>query len=148
MSKARGLGRIYQPKYRDRKTLEKRTSPTWWIEYSFRGTKYRESSGSNKRQEAIRLLKKRLGEIGRGRFIGPDIERTTFEDLAKIITADYAIYSRRFNKRMLTSLNALRGMFKPSLARDITFDRLNTYIAKRLDAGVAPATVRNDLAIL
>jgi len=148
MSKARGLGRIYQPKYRDRKTLEKRTSPTWWIDYSFRGTKYRESSGSNKRQEAIRLLKKRLGEIGRGRFIGPDIERTTFEDLAKIITDDYAINSRRSNKRMLTSLNALRGMFKPSLARDITFDRLNTYIAKRLDAGVAPATVRNDLAIL
>jgi integrase len=46
--RTRGLGRIYQPKYRDKKTGEKRTSPTWWIAYSFRGIKYRESSKSPK----------------------------------------------------------------------------------------------------
>jgi integrase len=49
---------------------------------------------------------------------------------------------------MQTSLNALRAMFGSWLARDLTFDRLNTYIARRLEAGIAPATVRNDLAIL
>ena len=35
--KTRGLGRIYQPKYRDRATREVRTSPTLWIQYSYRG---------------------------------------------------------------------------------------------------------------
>lgn len=148
MTKARGLGRIYQPRYRDRKTGERRTSPTWWIDYSFRGTKHRESSRSCKRQDAIRLLKKRLGEIGQGRFIGPDIDRTTFEDLAKIITDDYSVNDRRSKDRMQTSLNALRAMFGLWRARDLTFDRLNTYIARRLEGGIAPATVRNDLAIL
>ncbi len=146
--KTRGLGRVYQPRYRDRKTGEKRTSPTWWIDYSFRGTKYRESSQSNKRPDAVRLLKKRLGEIGRGRFIGPNLERTTFEDLAKIITDDYEVNGRRSKARMLTSLNALRKWFGLSLARDLTFDRLNSYTAGRLSESAAPASVRNDLAIL
>jgi len=148
MVKTRGLGRVYQPTYRDRNTHEKRTSPTWWIDYSFRGTKYRESSHSTKRQDAIRLLKQRMGEIGRGRFVGPDLERTTFENLAKIITDEHAVNRRRSITRMQTSLRALRGIFGLSLARDITFDRLNTYIAQRLATGIAPATVRNDLAIL
>lgn len=146
--RTRGLGRIYQPKYRDKKTGEKWTSPTWWIGYSFRGIKYRESSRSPKPQDAIRLLKKRLGEIGRGRFIGPEIERTTFDDLTKIITDEYEVNGRRSKARMLTSLAALRRSFGLTLARDITFDRLNSYISDRLSVGIAPATIRNDLAIL
>jgi len=146
--RTRGLGRIYQPKYRDKKTGEKRTSPTWWIAYSFRGIKYRESSRSPKPQDATRLLKKRLGEIGRGRFIGPEIERTTFDDLTKIITDEYEVNRRRSKARMLTSLAALRQTFGLTLARDITFDRLNVYISDRLSAEIAPATIKNDLAIL
>lgn len=146
--KTRGLGRVYQPTYRDRRSGEQRTSPTWWIAYSFRGIKYREASRSPKRQDAVRLLKQRLGEIGRGRFQGPQVERTSFEELAAIITDDYTVNRRRSKDRMLTSLSALRKRMGRMLARDITFDRLNAYIAARLTEGIAPATVRNDLAIL
>lgn len=146
--RTRGLGRVYQPTYRDRRSGDRKSSPTWWIAYSFRGTKHRESSRSPKRQDAVRLLKQRLGEIGRGRFQGPQVERTTFEELATIITDDYTVNSRRSKGRMLTSLSALRKRMGPMLARDITFDRLNAYIAGRLTEGIAPATVRNDLAIL
>jgi integrase len=49
---------------------------------------------------------------------------------------------------MKTSLSALREFFGPSYARDITLDRLDVYVAARLDAGVMPASIRSDLAIL
>ncbi len=146
--RTRGLGRVYQPKYRDRKTGEKKLSPTWWIAYSFRGTKHRECSWSNKRQDAVRLLKKRLGEIGRGRFAGALLERTTFDELERIITDDYDANRRRTKGRMLTALAALRQHFGLTLARDINFDNLNAYIADRLQEGIAPATVRYDLSVL
>lgn len=146
--RTRGLGRVYQPKYRDRKTGGRTLSPTWWIAYSFRGTKHRECSWSSKRQDAVRLLKKRLGEIGRGRFAGALLERTTFDDLEKIITDDYDVNGRRTKGRMLTALAALRLRFGLTLARDLTFDGLNAYIADRLKEGIAPATVRYDLSVL
>ncbi len=49
---------------------------------------------------------------------------------------------------MLTSLKALRAFFGLSLACDITLDRLNAYVAERLEQGVAPASIKNDLSIL
>jgi integrase len=146
--RTRGLGRVFRPTYRDKKTGEKKASPTWWIAYSFRGTKHRECSWSSNRQDAVRLLKKRLGEIGRGRFVGALLERTTFDDLEKIIKDDYDANSRRTKGRMLTALTALRQHFGLTLARDITFDNLNAYVVDRLKDGIAPATVRYDLSVL
>jgi hypothetical protein len=49
---------------------------------------------------------------------------------------------------MLTSLNGLRAHFGMYLAKDITFDRLNSFIAHRLKEGMSPASVRIDLSIL
>ena len=62
--KRRGLGGIYL------------RGPVWWIYYSFRGKPYRESSHSKLRNDAIKFLKQRLGEIGKGELRGPE---TLFE---------------------------------------------------------------------
>jgi len=62
-----------------------RESALWWIEYHYRGKRYRERTDSANRTDAVRLLKRRLGEAGRGKVIGPDVERTTFEDLAGML---------------------------------------------------------------
>ena len=43
---------------------------------------------------------------------------------------------------------ALREFFGPSYARDLTLDRLDAYVAARLNDGVAPASIRNDLAVM
>jgi hypothetical protein len=59
MTRERGQGRIY---------LRGRI---WWVSYSHRGRKFRESSGSAVRADALRLLRRRLGELGVGRFVGP-----------------------------------------------------------------------------
>ena len=63
----RGMGRVF-----------KRGS-AWWVGYYHRGKEFRESTGSESEAQARRLLKKRLGEIGRGRLIGPVEEKVTFE---------------------------------------------------------------------
>lgn len=54
-----------------------------WIKYYRNGTAYRESSRSNKEADARGLLKKRMGEISLGRFIGPDAERVTIRNMVR-----------------------------------------------------------------
>jgi integrase len=134
--RTRGLGGVYQ------------RGNVWWLYYGFRGRSYRESSRSEVRSEAVKLLKRRHAEMGKGQLIGPDMDKTTFEDLATIITNEYTVNGRRSIKRMKTSLAALRAFFGPSYARDITFDRLNGYVSARLDDGIMPASIRLDLAVL
>ena len=78
----------------------------------------------------------------------PDMEKTTFDDLIKIIQDEYRMNERRSMPRMKTALNFLRAHFGMSHARDITLDRLNRYVATRLDAHGAPASVSYELSIL
>jgi integrase len=120
----------------------------WWAQHNYRGETHRESAGSTNRVDAVKLLRTRLAEMGRGRLVGPAIERTTFEDLAGILLDDYAVNQRKSIETATASVKALRSVFGPTYARDITLDRLNAYVSTRLRAGRKPATIRNELAAL
>lgn len=132
---ARGLGRAYE-----------RKGGTWWVQYYFRGKLMRESSRSKKRSKAVKLLQRRHAEIGNGRLVGPDVERTTFEDLAAMLVRDYEVNGRRSLDRTQRSLAHLREFFERSRALEITPDRVNAYIASRLEQKAAAGTIRNELA--
>jgi integrase len=121
---------------------------TWWIAYCWRGKEYRESSHSPKRQAASDLLKKRLGEIGRGQLIGPTAEKITFEDLASDFLADFRLKGNRSVEWAEDRLAALRAFFGASRAVDINSTRLRTFAESRLEEGMSPATVNRDLAVL
>ena len=58
MSKRRPKGCIYQ----------RPDSSVWWIKYSLNGKSFRESTHSENRRKAVKLLDRRLGEIGTGAF--------------------------------------------------------------------------------
>src|SRR3972149_1459150 len=131
-AQGRGLGRIFQPRYRERHTGEWRTSPTWWVQYSFRGEKKRESSQSANHRDAVKLLKKRLGEMGQGHLVGPDAERVTFADLKTLLLDDYTV-------------NGRRGLLR---AVDIRGDRVTAYIKARQAVGARPATIQKETAAL
>jgi hypothetical protein len=92
----------------------------YWIEYWHRGKQYRESSRSTKKSEARKLLKKRLGETGLGKLIGPIEER----------------------------VKHLQRYFGMDRTPDITTTRIQGYTQARLEAGATPATVNRDLAAL
>jgi integrase len=135
--RARGTGSVYQRPGRT----------PWWIKYyDGSGTAHRESSGSTVKSDAERLLKKRLGEVASGRrLVGPGLERTTFEDLERLILEDYRLNERKSADSVRQSFRALRERFSGWRARDITYDELTSYAAAR---GAKAATVRREFALL
>ena len=144
----RGMRPPYQPSWIDKKTGEKRKSPTWWIAYSVRGKVVRESSHSTKESDAWKLLKKRHGEIENGKPVGPDVQKTTFNDLAAMLTNDYKANARRSLARVEDAINHLRGFFGADKAIEITSDRVTEYIARRQEEKAAASTINNELAAL
>jgi integrase len=101
-----------------------------------------------KPDDALRLLKKRLGEIVDGRLIVSSIEKTRFEDLAEMLIHDYEINGRRSQARAKRSLAHLREFFGLTRVLEITSDRVSAYIAFRKRQRTANATINRELAAL
>src|SRR5262245_149746 len=129
--KARGVGAIYQPSYVIKATGERKTSAVWWVYYHHRGRLYRESSNSTKRGDASQLLRNRFAEIGHGRVIGPRAEKTTFQDLARMLVNDYQANGRRSTNRIEDALGHLRQRLGLLRAVDISSDEITAYITHR-----------------
>ncbi len=136
----RGLGRIYK----------RPNSNVWWIDYSYRGKRHRESSHSTRKSDAKGLLRKRLEEMGRGRLIGPAAEKIALNDLGELLLSDYQVNGRKSIKRAELSVNTLKAhLGGDTRALDLTTARINRYVTTRLEEdGVKPATVQKELAAL
>lgn len=132
----RGLGRMFK------------RGDIYWIAYSFRGREHRESCKSDREADARRLLRKRLGEIGRGKLVGPIEERVTFEDLATDYLQDHALKGPRASRWAKARVAHLRHHFGLDRALDITTPRIRAFTQARLEEGATPATVNRDLAAL
>ena len=57
------MGGIYRPK----------GCSNWTIYYSRKGKRVREATGSSNYRAAQQLLKRRVGEIAKGEFVGPEV---------------------------------------------------------------------------
>src|SRR5260370_28556424 len=93
----RGMGYEEQPTYTENGV--KKTANTWRICYSVNGRRIRESVNSTKKADADRLLKQRIAEAGSGKPVGPELDRTTFEDLNRILIDHYRPNERKSTKR-------------------------------------------------
>lgn len=65
--------------------------------------------------------------MGAGRLVGPDAERTTFEDLAAMLLTDYALNGRRSEGRVKVAMKHVRAFFTFTRVPDITSDRIGAY---------------------
>jgi integrase len=131
-----GLGGVY---------LRKRK---WWIRYSVHGVRYRESSESEERADAVRLLKKRIASIAQGKPVGAAVERTTLGELAEVLLNDYRANGRRSVVRAQIAFKALFQFFNAhARVNTITPDRITAYQAHRLKL-VKAATANFECAIL
>jgi integrase len=145
----KGFGFVYRPKYRDRHTGEFKESATWWFQYNQRGKRFRESSGETSKPRAEKALKRRFGEIAQGRPAGPDVERTTVDELADILRNDYRANGRRSSRRIEFALKHLLAYFGGDCrALSVTSDRVTSYITHRQDEAAAPGTINRELAAL
>jgi integrase len=145
----RGLGFVFQPTYRDKRTGEQKTSAVWWISYSVRGKRHKESSESTNRADAVRLLKNRHGDAQTGKPVGSQVERTTLDDLIAMVEADYKANARKSADRIPFAAAHLREYFAGATkAREITSDRITAYSAHRLDEKAARSTINIELSVL
>ena len=104
----RGFGRVF-----------KRGS-IYWIAYNHRGREHRESAKTENESAARKFLKKRIGEVASGKFIGPSEERLSFEDMADALVTDYEINKLRSLRSLKLSVRHLRGDFALDRAVDVT----------------------------
>jgi hypothetical protein len=144
----RGTGNVYRPTYRDKRTDDVRTSAVWWVRWSCRGKIYRQSSRSTNRADAIRLLRRKLGEAGLGRVHSPEVERTSLEDMCQMLLNDYRTNRRRSLERVGAALAHLEEHLGGTRACDLTTDRITAYVAARQAAMAANATINRELAAL
>jgi integrase len=150
MSKARGLGGIFHRRYGPAPTPgEPDNRPVhYWVTYMVHGERKREPARPNTERAAVALLKRRLGEIASGRFIGQAAERVRFDDLVKALTDDYKANNRRTLKRALQCVAHLRETFGQLAAVQVTRARVHGYVVARLAEGRAPNTVQNEVNTL
>jgi len=156
MKAARGLGNVYQPTYRDKRTGELKKVATWWIVYSVNGRRIAEKAldasgrASTNRADAVRLLKEKLGDAAAGKPVGPQLDRTTVGDLLAMVEADYKANSRSSLDRVEDAGIHLKAFFGAGegKARDVTSDRVTAFAAHRLAEDAKAATVNYEMAIL
>ncbi|PQP35117.1 site-specific integrase, partial [Desulfobacteraceae bacterium SEEP-SAG9] len=67
----------------------------YWVKYYRNGKSFRESSGSNKKMVAKRLLDRREGEIAQGKMPGVQFDKITFDQLAEDFLRDYRINQKK-----------------------------------------------------
>jgi integrase len=148
MTKARGSGLVYQPTYLDKHTGERKKASIWWIQYSVKGRRLRESSNSNDKPEAERLLRLRLQSAARGEPVGARSQKPDFEQLARTLLDHYRLNGRRSIGRVEDALAHLRRFFGEVRADQINADSIERYTGTRQEEGAAAATINRELAAL
>lgn len=136
MKRTRGLGGVYQ------------RGGVWWVQFYVHGKRVRESSASDNRAVAVRLLKQRIGDVQSGKPVGPQIDRTTLDELTEMLLDDYRANGRRSIDRVGDAIKHLREFFGEIRAVKLTPDRFTAYQVRRKAEGAANATINYELAML
>lgn len=131
----RGSGSVFRPRYKGPDGAM-RTADTWAITYYNRRTrKHPKEYGFPTEAKAEAALRTCLVDLSRGRRVGPEIDRLTFDQLAELIENDYKANKRRTEKRLEQTTKHLKKAFGGDRAIDITGDRVTAYARARLEEG-------------
>ncbi len=136
----RGEGRIW------------RRGRIWWIKYYVHGRPVCESSHSDRRAVAERLLRQRLGEAAAGIAAPPRAARVSYEEIRDALLADYTVNKRKWiqegkdgNPYMTAHLDRFFSGYR---AVNITTDASRGFVRKRQEEGAASGTINRSLALL
>src|SRR5882724_7423271 len=142
------MGSLFRPKYKSTDGSVKE-SAVWWLKYrDALGVLRRESSETEKEQEAKRLLKQREGAAVEGRVIVPRADRVTVAELLSELKQEYAANQRRSAERLAFSIQRLTPFFGHLRATHLTSADVTRYETQRQGEGVANATINRELAAL
>jgi integrase len=123
---------------------------TWWVKIYIDGKPHRESSKSEKYEDAKRLRDKLLGQKHRGEISGGHPDRVTVGELLD----DFLEYAKgnvrpstEYIYRKVTE-NSLRPFFGTLRACKVTSDTLREYRRLRISEGRSDATANRELALV
>ncbi len=133
-----GMGGIYRPK----------GCKNWTIYYSRKGKRVREATGSSNYQTAQQMLKRRVGEIAKGEFVGVEVERIRVSDLWDAFLRDRKIKGRGLDHIQRRWKLHLEPFFAEYRAADVGSDLLTEYVEARQNAGASNASVNREIAVL
>ena len=132
MKRPRGTGSIFQCK----------GSRNWFLKYYRNGKPVRESSHSDKRKVAEKMLAKRLAEISTDTYIEPADRKVTVDEMYAALLADYKNNEmaslegaeQRWQRpardgEQLPPGGRLKQFFSGMRALAVTTDMLNRYVA-------------------
>lgn len=128
-------------------TIYKRGA-VFWVQYYRNGKAYRESAKSEKESDAVKLLKRREGEIAQGRIPGIVFDKVRFDELVKDFISDYTVNERKSLVRAERSVKHLKESFEGMKVTNISTPLINQYIEKRLEEKAAHASINRELAAL
>ena len=142
------MGYLYRPKLKSGAQ-----SSIWWCKYYLNGRPVRESTGvsadtKTAPQAARQFLKQREGAAATGQPISPRADRVQVDELLNDLQTDYTVNERRSAERLEFSLAHLRPVFGARRAHQVGPADVRMYVASRLEAGAAPATINRELAAL
>ena len=73
----------------------RRRGQVWWIRYYRNGKRFEESSRSERKQDAIDILRIREGDVAKGLPVSSKLARLTFDEAAADVIADYRVNGKR-----------------------------------------------------
>lgn len=143
-----GSGNLYQPIHR-LKDGTGRKARTWWCRYFVGGKRVTENTGKAGKKEAQEFLRERTAARDVFAPTGPNPGAPTFEQMAAGLVANYKANRRRSLDRVTLSISHLRRFFRAGTTADeIARDRLDAYVASRLEQKAGPASVNRELQAL
>ena len=125
-----------------------RRGKKYWIKYYRHGKQFAESSHSDKKEIAIRMLHLREAEIFQGKMPGICFDKVSFEELVEDLLADYKINGKRSLDRAKLAVVHLERVFKGMKVAYIDTARITRYIEMRQEGGAANATINRELSLL
>ena len=141
-------GRIYRRTKKDPITGERVEVGPYKVQLWINGRDHRQSSHSEKREVAEKLLTKLLAAKDAGTLTDATTKPLRFKDLQAAIELEYRLKQNKSLDRMQDAFQALGTTFEGSKTNAITKQRLKEYVTERLEAGKAPATVLYELRML
>ena len=120
----------------------------WWIKYFQNGKCIRESSKSDKKMVAKKLLEIREGEIAQGKLPSIIFEKVNLDELIGDFLKNYEINKRKSIARAKQSVSHLLQYFGNCIVPAITTPRIQDYILSRIEEGAANATINRELSAL
>ena len=120
-----------------------------WVRYYRNGRRHEESSHSDMREDAVRLLKVREGDVARGLPVTPKIGRLRFDEAAEDVLNDYRVNGKRSLDDVPRRFTLhLTPFFAGRRLSTVTTPDVRVYVAQRQAAGASNATVNRELTVL